>query len=319
MQKYLNLDIVDNLLEMLGLRTKNSLLSLFDLDPNLRTEIDTLDVSQQSFSADMFYDFFNALLRKKMQIASVNYQIIIPNSAPIDIYAMHPNSSRADNYIASSLVLDNRVAKPDVNFEIAKDIHLTQQMLTQAIKILHDYKESGLQTNLLNSIAIYAGAYPIPTSCSTLLCQGRFFALNVGKKYPLFYYIDMIVHEVAHQYLQIINYFEPLSIDTNKKFLSASNNKLRPVYGIINSAFVLYRLIIFYQSAKELLCSIEQEADPKDAYAYLQTRFFEIPFNYTLRLEVYKLKLKHSLEQLEISKALTPKGLELVELMLRVC
>lgn len=311
MQKYLNIEKLAEYQQALTQKTKDNLLNLFFLGPKLHAQINALDVNTQSLSADIFYDFFNGLLGKNLQIEEVNYKAVIRNSTPISIQAINPILSPADNYVASSPAM----LEDGMHFKVSEDLQTTQHNLQQAIDILQDYQESGLQSNLINSIAIYDGQYPIPTSCSTLLCQGRFFALNVGQKYPLFYYLDMLVHEVAHQYLQIINYLEPLSFNDDKKLLSAGNNKLRPIYGIINAAFVLYRLITFYQSAKKLLCSIEEEPGIKEPSAYMQTRFFQIPCNYTLRLEVYKLKLTHTLQQLKKSKSLTEQGLQLLELL----
>ncbi len=193
------------------------------------------------------------------------------------------------------------------------EIDKTKANLFQAVNLLCEESLSGIHANLLNSIAIYNGVAEMPTSASALFCQGRIYVKNVGDEFPLFYYLDMLVHEIAHQHFNIIYSMTHLIADNNQTFKSYANNKQRPIYGILHGAFVLYRLIEFYLSSYDLLGQFSMPYAQQDYNNYLHARFFQIPCNYDFRLEIYKQKFRKTLEQLVDARGLTLKGKEFIK------
>lgn len=313
MKAYLDLNNLGALQEEFLQKVRQNTLNIFTLESDLQSKLTRLNFAKSSFSPDFFCEYFSALVNKKSSLNIDVDNLQVANTQSVDIKVIAPDSSSADRYVASNQAM----LAADMQFATPKEpeINSAKSLLKEALVLLQGSPNSGLQDNLLNSIAIYAGCYPIPTSASIIFCQGRTYILNVGDSYPLFYYLDMLVHETAHQHLNIINFLSPLCLNTTQKFLSLANNQQRPVYGIMHGAFVLYRLISFYQAEQEMLRDVEDKITTQEPTEYLQARFFQIPCNYALRLEVYQNKLKQALLQLRNSGGLTENGEAIVLLM----
>ena len=313
MKEYLDLNNLNSLQEQFLQRVRQNLVNSFTMPQDLQSTLAALNFAECSLSPDFFCEYFSALINKQFSLNIDVNDLQVANSQPIDIQVITPDNSSADRYVASNKMMQTE----EMHFAIPEEpeIQASKSLLNKALLLLQNSSASGLQANLLNSIALYSGTYPIPTSASIIFCQGRAYILNVGDSYSLFYYLDMLVHETAHQHLNIINFLAPLSNNTTQTFLSLANNQQRPVYGILHGAFVLYRLIEFYQAEQAMLQSVEDEAVTEEPTDYLQARFFQIPCVYSLRIEVYRHKLKKALQQLLGSGSLTPNGEELVRLM----
>lgn len=313
MEAYLDLKTLPALQAEFLQKIRENLLYSFKLPQDLQSRLAELNFAESSLSADFFCEYFSALVNKQYSLNISAEDLQVDNTQPVDIQVIAPEHSSADRYVARNQMMQAQ----EMQLAIPKDsdIYETRNFLNKALVLLQESASSGLQASLLNSIAVYAGSYPIPTSASIIFCQGRTYILNVGASYPLFYYLDMLVHETAHQHLNIINFLAPLCVNTSQTFLSLANNQQRPIYGIMHGAFVLYRLISFYQAEQEMLQNSQDVSTSQEPAEYLQARFFQIPCNYSLRLEVYQNKLKQALQQLKSSGSLTRDGEELVSLM----
>ncbi len=310
MQKFLDLKNILSIRLQFQTKVQSNLLNLFTLDKSSKTVIENIDFTKESFAPDLYCLYLEALLNRQLVLNSPSIALSISNDQPIIIASLNPTISPADNYVAKDKSMEDR----SCNFNIPSqaEISQTKSNLERAICILGEGKLSGLYMAILNSIAIYNGEGPIPTSASSFFCQGRIYVQNVGDKFPLFYYLDMLVHEEAHQHFNIINNLTSLIADYNQTLLSYAKNQKRPIYGILHGVFVLYRLISFYLDNSDLLKGFTIPYNKQDYNNYLHARFFQIPFNYAFRLEIYKQKLAKTYSQLIHSTGLTAEGKEFI-------
>lgn len=313
MQELLDLNNVENLRLKFQNKVKNNLLTLFDLDYTTRHKIEDIDCNQFSFTPDLYYLYFKSFINKNLTIHAPTPVLFIQNNFPIVIASIMPKESLADNYLIKYEISDKSLK---LTAPSESELDKTRSNFVQAINILSLTNASGINQNLLNSIAIYNGAEETSSSVSCQLCQGRIYARNVGEDFPLFYYLDTLVHEIAHQHFNIIQNLNPLIADYEQSFKSCLKNKQRPISGILHGAFVLYRLIEFYSKNADLLIKFSLPYDSQDYSNYLYSRFFKIPYNYDFRLTIYKQKLQNTIDQLNGSTALTAKGHEFIKYIL---
>jgi hypothetical protein len=310
MQELLDLKHIAKLRLQFQNKIKNSLLTSFNLDYTTRHNIENIDFNESSFSPDLYYLYFKSFINKNWAINAPTPALFIKNHTPIVISSIAPKESLADNYlIKHELGAELFALKAPSESELDK----TKSNFIQAISILSLTKASCIDENLLNSIAIYNGSQESASSASILICQGRIYVRNVGNDFPLFYYVDTLVHEIAHQNFNIIQNLTNLIADYEQTFLSCLKNKQRPINGILHGAFVLFRLIDFYSKNAALLEDLSLPYGNQDYSSYLYSRFFKIPYNYDFRLKIYKQKLQNTLEELKDSSALTAKGHEFIK------
>lgn len=310
MQDLLDLKNIKTLRMQFQNKIKNNLLNLFNLDFVTRQQIADIDFENFSFSPDLYYIYFKSFINKNLIINAPTPLLCISNNDPIKIFGINPKESPADYYLSRDEVMRDKCTQ-DIIYTTS-DINETKVNFERSIRLLYPESTSALDTNLLNSIAIYNGSEEMPTSASSIFCQGRIYVKNVGAEFQQFYYLDTLVHEVAHQYFNIINHLVNLISDNNQKYFSYTKNQNRPICGILHEFFVLYRLIQFYLSCSELLKPFSLPDVNQDYKSYLRVRYFQIPYNYNCRLEVYKQKLANIYCQLSDSAGLTAEGKDFI-------
>lgn len=70
---------------------------------------------------------------------------------------------------------------------------------------------------------------------------------------PLVYYLEQIIHEVAHLCLDQLMAFDPLVLNKqDEKYDSPIRRDKRPMRGVFHATFVLARLVIFFNELNEL-------------------------------------------------------------------
>lgn len=310
MQKLLDIKNIENLRLQFQNKVKSSLLTLFNLDFITRDQIENVDFNKFSFSPDLYYLYFKSFINKKLIINIPTPVLFIQNNIPIVITGISPKASPADNYL-----MKQDLSYKSLKLSVPSESELVKVKFnfTQAIDILSLTNSSGINQNILNSIAIYNGEEGTSSSASCLFCQGRIYVRNFGDDFTLFYYLDTLVHEIAHQHFNLIQNLNFLIADYEQNFLSCLHNRQRPIIGILHGAFVLYRLIDFYSKNSDLLQKFSQPYDGQDYNNYLYARFFKIPCNYDFRLKIYKQKLDNIYQQLKGSTALTAQGEEFIK------
>lgn len=313
LKELLKYTIVDSLNLQFQKKIQKNLINLFKLDADFKILLRDIDFNKYTFSADLYCLYYEALLNKKVSFDTTNISCFCRLDEKVRINLIEPAVSIADSYIANSSEMNADL----VVFELPslENVEKISIKLQQALSLLSPIKETCINSCLLNSIAIYDGIGAIPTSASTIFAQNRIYIKYVGDEYPLFYYLDMLIHEVSHQYFNLINSLYSIISDYNQTLLSVARNKERPIYGIFHAVFVLYRLITIYPLIKNLLKAEELEEIIYNPENYLYARFFQIPFNYHLRLSVYFMKFEVSLKQLLASEFISQLGKDLLRAM----
>lgn len=317
MHELLDLTNIKNLLIAFQIKVQNNLLNLFTLDPLTKQQIANVDFDNCSFSTELYYLYFKSLIKKNLIIYAPTPDLFIENKSPVIIIPMNPKVSLADNYVFRDALMRDKT--PDFVELFAKtlkpsaaELSTTKFNFQRALDLLcKNYPAANAK--LLNSIAIFNDNYEISTSASSIFCQGRIYAKNVGDTFSMFYYLDTLVHELAHQQFNIIQNLHNFISDPQQTFKSYLKNQERPLYGILHGVFVLYRLIDFYSGNYKLLKSFSSPYILDDYDKYLYARFFKIPYNYEFRMQIYKQKLKKTLAELNGVAKLTAEGEAFIE------
>lgn len=279
------------------------------LEEDFKQMLNAVDLETQAFTPDLACLFFTALTQQAKQLELSTCQRFVDLSQEVLIQVIDPIDSQADDYFLKLDELSSggaQLSVPEYNRPIVAD---TTTKIRQALALLVPLDATYVNSKLLNSIAIFAGNDEAPTSGVLGVAPGRIYIREVTDAYPEFYYLDMMIHEMSHLYFNIIVTFHPIISDYSKHFFSVAKNTQRPIFGIYNATFVLYRLIKLYPLIEALLRGSEQALPAGIRYEdYLYRRFFHIPFNYDFRLELYRMKFKTAYEQLLASDALTPLG-----------
>src|SRR3990167_1590855 len=120
----------------------------------------------------------------------------------------------------------------------------------------------------------------------------------------------MLIHEISHQYCNLILNLYCIISDYNQTFFSVAHKKHRPIYGIFQTIFVLYRLITVYPIVADILHKHGEKDSNTNYRELLYTRFFKLPCNFSLRLKIYLMKFEICYQQLITSNATTDLGKE---------
>jgi hypothetical protein len=291
-------------------KVQTNILKIFKLDNDFKSQIASINFNESSFSPDLYCLYFESLINKATHLDQTGVKLFVDNHQSPTINTINPNNSLADNYIVNNKAMHDELMI--FNFPTIEKTLATSNKIQQALKLLEPIKISGINSILLNSINVYDGSGPIPTSASTIFTQGRIYVKHVGDEYPIFYYLDMLIHEISHQYFNLINNLYCVISDYNETYLSVARNKERPIYGIFHAVFVLYRLITIYPLAEDLLKNEEVDYPDNNYDTHLYSRFFEIPFNYRYRMSIYLMKFEISMNQLLPSSNITTLGKELL-------
>lgn len=121
----------------------------------------------------------------------------------------------------------------------------------------------------------------IPYSGSDFNKLGTVFINEETCKKDLYFLVDKIIHESAHQVLLSIMIFDEIVLnDDNERFPSPLRTGLRTMNGIYHAAFVLYRISFFFFKL------VKETPDDTQATYYLNK-------NITQFKECYNVIIKH--------------------------
>ena len=76
---------------------------------------------------------------------------------------------------------------------------------------------------------------------------------------PLLYYVEQIIHETSHLYLNMLLLQDKIFYPSNKLHISPIRKDKRPLLGIIHATFVLARVIYAFENLHDLT-NIEEQA-----------------------------------------------------------
>ncbi|MDP3562096.1 MAG: hypothetical protein Q8R83_07970 [Legionellaceae bacterium] len=315
-QTLLDYKIVDSLHLKYQEMVRTQMLSSFTLNDDFKSTLINVDLDKKAFTPDLFCLYLTALINGNYSLNTTGLEWFLDVYQDVKIDVIDPTTSIADDFFAKNAELHTGGAEFSIPMWGCESIRETAQQIRTALVLLASIKSSCSKTKLLNSIAIFSGNDTTATSGVTGAAQGRIFIREVTLNYPDFYYLDMMIHEISHLYFNLIAQLHPLISDYTKTFFSVAKNRERPIFGIFNATFVLYRLITVYPEVKNLLKKSELPLEKNTSYEkYLYSRFFHIPFNYEFRLNLYQMKFDIAYEQLLSSNALTSAGKELLVAM----
>lgn len=279
------------------------------LDHTFKMALASVDFTKQAFTPDLGYCYFTALIHDRKQLDTSTCEWFWDLEQDVSIQVIDPIGSIADKGFSQAEDLYQQGAQFSVPLYNSPVVSETAQNIRAALALLKPLTATCVSSSLLHSISIFAGDDDMATSGVFGSAPGRIFIREVTAPYPEFYYLDMMLHEISHLYFNLIATFHPLISDYTKHFFSVAKNIERPIFGIYNATFVLYRLITLYPLVEPLLRQSEHALTPETHLEdYLYQRFFRIPFNYDFRLALYRMKFHLACEQLLTSDALTPLG-----------
>jgi hypothetical protein len=291
-------------------------LETWQLADDFKAMLAVVDLDKKAFTPDLACRFFTALIHQETTFNTSGCAWFVDVGQPVAMHAINPMDSVADAYFLQVDELFARGAQISVPRHHSAAVAHTAAHIRQALAVLAPIDATYVNSKLLQSISIFAGNAEAPTSCVLGAAPGRIYIREVTDAYPEFYYLDMMIHEISHLYFNVIAMFHPLISDYSKHFFSVAKNTERPIFGIYNATFVLYRLIQLYPQIESLLRRSEQALSAGTRYEdYLYSRFFHIPFHYDFRLELYRMKCHTACTQLLTSGALTPLGQVFLEAM----
>lgn len=316
MHELLNFEMIDIWHLEFQKKIQADLLDKFILAKDFRSLLLDIDFNKTTFAPDLFCLYFTAKLNNNLNLNASSGELFLDANQNVSINVIDPIASPADYYFANLPEINNSSLGFAIPFIGSNELQATTAKLQSALKLLHPIALSCVNSNLLNSIAIFLGKEELSTAATIMLSQGRVYIKYMGDEYPGLYYLDMIIHELSHLYFNLINYLYPMISDHSKMIFSVVKKVNRPIYAIYHTTFVLYRLLCVYEAAESLLKEHEQPIKPSDTYNdYLYSRFFQIPFNFEFRRELYRQKFAICFDQLLNSNALTPIGKSLLMAM----
>ncbi len=318
-QFWLDTEHVSTLLLQYQQTIRDDMLTNRILNSDFKHALESVDLTKKVFTADLGYCYFTALIQGLSKLDTSTCEWFLSLGQDVLIQVIDPIDSVADKGFSQIDELYQSGAQFSIPLYNSSVVAQTAQKILAALTRLEPLKETCVSSHLLNSISIFAGNDETATSGVFGSAPGRIFIREVTASYPDFYYLDMMMHEISHLYFNLIATFHPLISDYTKHFFSVAKNTDRPIFGIYNATFVLYRLITLYPLVEPLLRQSEQALTAEMRLEdFLYHRFFRIPFNYDLRLALYHMKFNVACEQLLMSDALTTIGRTLLLTMKRM-
>ncbi len=176
---------------------------------------------------------------------------------------------------------------------IANNTHLSEE-INEIISAINIFDGGGKASNA-SSVGFFG------------LIMMRYHRFN-SQAEQLLYFFDSIIHEAAHNYLNLLITFDPMIINSKEFFFSPARNTNRPMKGIFHGHFVVFRLIMAYRLLEKFFAEYFP-TQKLDAYDFNRP-LADLPMTFYPRLEAYQYKFKQGESIIQQSAQLTEFGRE---------
>lgn len=316
MQELLDYKNINELQKDFQKKIQANILKNFKLESDFKTALIDIDFGKYTFSPDLFALYYSATKKHETHLITRENTLFTDINQEISVAYINPLTSAADYFFAndeSGPRSSHGLSLPNLEPE---ETQIFSMQLKKYFSLLSQIEASCASSHLCNSIAIYARNALSANSGSSVATQGRIYVKHLPQEYPCLYLLDILIHEIAHLYFNVINSLYPFISDFNARTFSVGTGTDRPIYGVFHAVFVLYRLIYVYQLAEKILNPNPSQAYEKSNYAdYLYTKFQDIPIDFKFRLHVYLMKFDEGVNQLLANDAISTLGKELLTTM----
>lgn len=103
-------------------------------------------------------------------------------------------------------------------------------------------------------------------------------------------YFDLLVHEGAHQYLNLLMTFNPLVKNGHQQVFSPLRAEVRPLKGVLHAQFVLFRLLLAYRNARSAFATNDHDQFSLEDLSKAPAA--ALPFSYEVRYAAYREKFR---------------------------